>query len=478
MTTADIVSKRTALFGMTRTGKSNTVKTIASAVFRMRLRDEPIRVAQLIFDPEGEYANENAQDRGAIRNLNNIAPSVDGDAVIHSFIERDDDPYRRIMKINFYGGRLPAPRSDKAEYDETLASLYAGKEIINDRLQTESGGYVQAFVSTDMTAPVGVEEYDTRTRYNRSVFLYRAVLHSAGFSPSSERVPVSGLFGDDIRKAMSKDDNMSRFASKLEGKQASLTWDEASDLCRSLSVWKRDGSNNYRNFNQGYQRTHNGRNWHDDRIDGLLGIFENSRGIRAIRECRAWHGETQNEEDPVQRIMNDLAAGRLVIVDQALGNPEMNQRSAEQIMWQILQNQQYKFVNPQTDESGNLEKPPPIIVYVEEAHTLLPRGEEKDNTKIWPRIAKEGAKYSIGLVYSTQEPSSIQTNIMTNTENWFLSHLNSTDETRQLDKHNDFADFTAGIRKVNVPGFVRMKTHSNPFTLSVQIHEFRPPGQP
>lgn len=473
MITADIVAKRTALFGMTRTGKSNTVKTIADAVFRMRLGDESLRVAQLIFDPEGEYANENAQDRGAIRNLNRIAPEVEGDAVIHSFIEREDDPYRRIMKINFYGGRIPEAISNKDQYDEALASLYAGKEILTDRLQTETGGYIQAFVATDITAPASVNEFDSRTRYNRAVFLYRAILHAAGFIPPSKTVSASGLFGREIREAMAKDDNMTKFSSKLEA-DAVLTWDEATELCRSLANWKRDSSS-YRQFNREYNSKKDGRNWHDDRLDGLLRIFEYTRGLQAIRECRPWHGEAQNQEDPVQRILGDLAQGRLVIVDQALGHPAMNQRSAEQIMWRVLQSQQHRFVNPEMDAAGNLLKPPPIIVYVEEAHTLLPRGEEKDNTRIWPRIAKEGAKFNIGLVYSTQEPSSIQTNILTNTENWFISHLNSSDETRQLDKHNDFADFTAGIRKVNVPGFVRMKTHSNPYTLPVQIHEFAPP---
>ena len=34
MTAEDLLAQRTALFGMTRTGKSNTTKTIASAVFR------------------------------------------------------------------------------------------------------------------------------------------------------------------------------------------------------------------------------------------------------------------------------------------------------------------------------------------------------------------------------------------------------------------------------------------------------------
>ena len=472
MTTADIIAKRTALFGMTRTGKSNTVKTIADAVFRMRLRDTPVRVAQLIIDPEGEYANENAQDQGAIRNLNHIDPSVDEDAVIHSFIERPNDKYRRIMKINFYGGDFPPARSEKSDYDIALASLYAGKGILNDRLQTESGGYVQAFVSTDITAPDDVEDYSARTRYNRALFLYRAILHAAGFSPPSSSAHADGLFGEDIRTAMAKDDNMRLYASKLQG-DTMLTWDQASALCRNLADWKRDSKSSYHQFNTDY-RSKKGHNWHDDRIDGLLHIFDNTRGLQAIRECRAWHGAGQNQEDPVQRILKDLDAGRLVILDQALGNPEMNRKSAEQIMWKIFNKQQHHFVNPESDEDGNLQKPPPIIVYVEEAHTLLPRGNEKDNTAIWPRIAKEGAKFNIGLVYSTQEPSSVQTNILTNTENWFLSYLNSTDETRQLDKHNDFADFTPSIRKVNEPGFVRVRTHSNPYTLPVQIHKFNP----
>ena len=128
MTTADIIAKRTALFGMTRTGKSNTVKTIADAVFRMRLRDTPVRVAQLIIDPEGEYANENAQDQGAIRNLNYIDPSVDEDAVIHSFIERPNDKYRRIMKINFYGGDFPPARSEKPTTMERLPAYTQEKK--------------------------------------------------------------------------------------------------------------------------------------------------------------------------------------------------------------------------------------------------------------------------------------------------------------------------------------------------------------
>ncbi|MXX87302.1 MAG: DUF87 domain-containing protein [Acidobacteria bacterium] len=470
MTTSDIVAKRTALFGMTRTGKSNTVKTIADAVFRLRLNGGPA-VAQLIIDPEGEYANENAQDSGAIRRLNEVS---EGDVVVHSLVERKDDPTRRIMKINFYGGPPPPQGSDRDTYDEALASLHQGKQIINDRLQAESGGYVQAFASTDLSTPRDVSDPASRTRYVRAIFLYRAIIHEAGFSMSGPRAVAKGLFGEKIRKAMAEDDTMKIYPQYLTD-TAGMSWHQSAAFARSLAKWISDRGSSYKSFNDDY-RSRRGEDWHDDTVRNLLRIFENTRGIQAIRECRQWHDPRQNH-DYIQRILDDLAEGRLVILDQALGSPEMNEQSAEQIMWRIFTRQQHAFVNPTLGADGNFEKPPPVIVYVEEAHTLLPRGEERDTRRIWPRIAKEGAKFNIGLVYSTQEPSSVQTNILTNTENWFLSYLNSSDETRQLDKYYDFADFTASVRRTNEPGFIRMRTYSSPYTIPVQIHRFGAPSR-
>ena len=59
----DLLGQKTALFGMTRTGKSNTTKIIAKAVFELRFKQDAKRVGQVIFDPNGEYANENAQEQ-------------------------------------------------------------------------------------------------------------------------------------------------------------------------------------------------------------------------------------------------------------------------------------------------------------------------------------------------------------------------------------------------------------------------------
>lgn len=71
---ADLLSQKSALFGMTRTGKSNTTKIIAKSVYELRYPtesgDTPLKIGQIIFDPNGEYANENVQDSDGSNNPN------------------------------------------------------------------------------------------------------------------------------------------------------------------------------------------------------------------------------------------------------------------------------------------------------------------------------------------------------------------------------------------------------------------------
>ena len=96
----DFIGKRTALFGMTRTGKSNTVKKIIQATVAISksgatIDGEAIKpIGQIIFDVNGEYANANQQDEGTA-----IFEQYPDDVTRYSVLEK---PGFKVMKLNFY----------------------------------------------------------------------------------------------------------------------------------------------------------------------------------------------------------------------------------------------------------------------------------------------------------------------------------------------------------------------------------------
>ena len=110
----DLLGMKTALFGMTRTGKSNTTKVILKAIFGLRWHSQhSSRIGQIIFDPNGEYANENTQDNGggtnpvAIKNVWMCGPTAEQsklreDVITYGITKHPNDPDRKLMLLNFH----------------------------------------------------------------------------------------------------------------------------------------------------------------------------------------------------------------------------------------------------------------------------------------------------------------------------------------------------------------------------------------
>src|SRR3989337_4607001 len=73
-----------------------------------------------------------------------------------------------------------------------------------------------------------------------------------------------------------------------------------------------------------------------------------------------------------------------------------------------------------------------IQIYFEEAHNLFKDNDDSEGTRIYRRFAKEGAKYHIGMVYSTQSPTTILSDLLAQTENFFVAHLASQDDVNRL----------------------------------------------
>lgn len=475
----DMLARRTALFGMSRSGKSNTIKTIASAIFDLRkFGQEKGRIGQLIFDVNGEYANDNPQDEGCLRNID---PS---DVVTYGLFEHPNDKRRRLIKLNFFGENITDWR-DRENVKSSLDMLIAGKGVIDEHLRERTDAqYVRNFINTNIEPPSDDWNRGTQTRYRRNITVYRTILAAANFEVpyNLQSADIRELFGSDLRTALkSTEDQKYKNAAKTFGK-ATVSWTELYRALMALQEFvisgqKAEGHPKFKEFNDDYAGR-KGKPWNDDTLNGLLYLLSWGGGVGRVRELQERHSPSV-ESDYSTEIVEELVKGKLVIVDQSIGSQTETEHTSERIMWKIFNRQRQVFTDPPRgtdgefirDENGNIMPPPDIIVYVEEAHNLIPSHDPKLDS-IWARVAKEGSKFHIGLVYSTQEPSSILANILKNTDNWFVAHLNNQDETRELRKYYDFEMFVDQILKVPDTGFLRMRCLSNPYIVPVQINKF------
>lgn len=407
------------------------VKQTVSVV--KKIADEGgITIGQLIYDINGEYANANKQDKGA------IADVFPDETIRYRTIETEG--FEEIRN-NFY------------------EQLQEGFETIVQEIEDTGGGrsdYARLFMnlSLDRPDPQEFEEYD---RWRKTVAAYKALLFKAGFAaPEDHKVKFEA--NKVIKDSINTHTGIQFPDPNKEGLSLRETceWFEAA-----------------RTINQNSPLlTNKKRPWIDETLENLLDMLvqkskkNNSyiSGHRILINATKYHSP-RRAKDVAEEIYKSLSVGKIIILDLSVGNPRIREKISKLVAAKIFDRSMRQFVEG--------KHPPHIVVYIEEAHNLI--GKDKDLTDTWPRLAKEGAKYRIALVYATQEVSSVHPNILSNTENWFITHLNNEREIRELARFYDFEDFSRSLIRAQDVGFARVKTLSGPFVIPVQIDKFDPP---
>lgn len=429
----DFVSKKTAVFGMTRTGKSNTIKTLVTAVYRHSASAET-RVGQLIFDPQGEYANVNEQDQTGLRLLGDTADQV------RIYKERPDasKPVERALRINFLD---PA----------TLSTVWA--MVQQEVAESSSSGaqYMAGFRGVTMEAP-DPSDFSAFNHFERNRVAFYALLDRAGISGplAPTRVTLGAALISDLPSAPAIA-NLT-----ASGKYVHLSHTSAA---KSLMEWLQG---QYSANSKGLSQS-----WRDDFSTGeladILKAMEGRAGDAAIKRLKPFH-DPAAVGDIGELVWGDMLSGRLVIIDLSQGNGTVVKTLSDRVVTTLLNHARDNFAQ------GN--KPKPFQIIVEEAHNLFERGGKEVSGNPWVRLSKEAAKYKIGLLYATQEVSSVDQRILSNTSNWLVAHLNSDNETRELSHYYDFKTWAESIRRVEDQGFVRMKTYSGKYIVPVQVAKF------
>ena len=428
---SDFLARRTAVLGMTRTGKSNMVKQTVSVVKDISDKSN-LPIGQLVFDINGEYANANDQDKGSI-----------------SDIFKDDCVRYRMMKTEGFESLL-------INFYEQMSD---GFQIIFDTINEEKISTAQD-IKTFINGMSFDKPYDipAQKRYNVMIAIYKWLLYKAKFE-ISDQTKVFFEANKTIRD--------------IVGRDVPNTIKDALEWFETLRNNAENSANASGNGNLWFQMlpssTH-GKNWLDDVSVAMLNMIvgKNSSGIpmygyKALFSSKEYH-TAERSSDVKEEIYNHLKNGKIVILDMSVGNANLREKISKDLAKYIFNASMKTFTDAQT--------PPNIMIYIEEAHNLIGKG--MDLTDTWPSIAKEGAKYKIGLVYATQEVSSVHPNILANTEYWFVTHLNSEKEISELSKFYDFSDFSKSLIRAQDVGFARVKTLSSSYVVPVQIDKFEP----
>lgn len=437
----DFKGCRTAMFGKTRLGKSNVVKLIAQGMLEATKADNS--VGQIIFDINGEYANDNPQDGNK-----SIRSAYEQRCQVYALVTRSGTP-SKALRLNFY--------EQPDSCIEILASMLAQ--------DNKTSNYVRSFASVKLPSIESIASLQEgeKTRPIRKIQMYWAILKKAGFPADEQRLRAKGLVSRNTKHFDPHFNQALRTAAYQAIKQSTPPLEPQSldDLVAELDVmaqFRRDDPNNAALMS-------NSKPMFDADDTALLDFLNPSTGSgpTILRAYIAYHAA--NAGDFIAEILELLDKGKTVILDLGNATDEVRRYFSDMISKSVFSHQEKKFVSNSLGDNY-------VQLYFEEAHNLFPP-DSKDLTGVYARFAKEGAKFHIGMVYSTQSPSTINRELLAQTENFFVAHLSSQDETRSLSRVQiAFAGIEDDILRAKTPGYMRMLTLSHRFVIPMQALKF------
>ena len=446
----DIRGKRSAMFGKTRLGKSNAVKLLMQGMLEMTASSQD--VGQLVFDVNGEYANDNPQDGNR-----SIASIYEHRTDVYFLAHRDMDDKlsspRRYIRYNFYERTSECGRL----MTELLDSGVLDNETLRYFLQLEFPDFF-SYVNNHTPG-------NTTLRMLRRIQLLWTILYIAGFSYSEENlVKASGgkwKRSDLFNPRFSQPLRMAMYQS-IAGKPVPRVPASLKEMAREMEIYAR--------FALTYQNDPN-------LIEGGVPLVEKEEeiamrfivpefgvGPRMLASCIPYHSE--DATDFLNDIIRSLDQGRTVIVDLGSANQTVLQFFSRTLSVAVFRHQEAKFVTNQLKNRF-------VQLYFEEAHMIFPANKPGQVTDIYSRFAKEGAKFHIGIVYSTQSPSTVNSELLSQTENFFIGHISNKREFELLGEvQNAFTSVGETVLKDRQPGYMQVLTHSHRYVVPVQARVF------
>ncbi|NDJ27820.1 ATP-binding protein [Campylobacter sp. MIT 12-8780] len=290
----DLIAKKTAFFGMTRTGKSNTMKIFISAIEKLNSKSKH-KIGQIIFDINGEYTFTNKQDNGCIYD------KFKDRAIRYSVCDKKAEKYEDVVSIqyNFYN-------------DETLQESF---DLLCEELERdyEKTQYINDFINV-RDSMFNTKNTDDEERREK-IDIYKCILYKAKFEAD-----------DEIKKYLKEKliffaNNESAFRAK--GKDYEALYNIL------IPRQNKTAGTNLTSISGGYR----------------------GGGYKALFSINKFHSLHGGSIDYRKHIDSALREGKMVLVDLSTTPTEIQRKYIDRLCFYIFENSMTEFTNGEDPKS-------------------------------------------------------------------------------------------------------------------------------
>jgi DNA helicase HerA-like ATPase len=186
---------------------------------------------------------------------------------------------------------------------------------------------------------------------------------------------------------------------------------------------------------------------------------------RARRICELQCISADAQVSVGRSILGDLEVGRVVLVDASgLG-------STEEVLvasW-LARTVMDRWANAYLDDPEVHERLPVVSIVLEEAQRVLSSSSDRESN-VFPRIAREGRKFKVGITAITQQPKLLDAELLSQFNTYFVLGL-ADERDRNILKSSAKQDLSASASEIQtlMPGECLIVNLEAPFAVPAKV---------
>lgn len=462
----------TAILGNTGSGKSNTVAHILHQIFRKE-SNYAEGAKTILFDSNGEYmkafcGSSLYKDVKTIFYKPTTKENLEGEQVVFPL------PYYLMNLDEWLGFLMASERTQKPFWDRVLQTTYKFYKVVNAN-QEDNSKFVNYFkwkILNILSTVLAQVDSDTAR-----ITAARSILYRCGQMLAQEqRLEDLRTFLQNAESncTISYGDNKSQLSTFLQAEAANI--DEDSALLVDAEKLRPGDYYNYRFLSVSVEMTlleeearGNSRiREYASTMLTRLDYFLNNQECDFMRADTKEYQTTEDYLDKVFGISDSARDKQLVVIDCS----EINADTLELLTGVVSR----LIFDYRKKMHGEQRRKAPVHLIMDEAHRYIKKDAQyilREN--IFEKIAREGRKYSLYLLLSSQRPSELSGTVLSQCGNYIVHRIQNEFDLKYVYSVLPYfsADFENKIKQ-SVPGEALIFGNCVPMPLQVKIPRANP----